>query len=112
VRVCACACEFECECELSKKNEQGRYDRVILNIPPLKNSISYYIYHYLKPKDSQLFVLKDYDKSNSKFLKKYYLQDFGAGEAENLMRNYRQAIPINICDAILFNLKAFPTKFE
>jgi hypothetical protein len=107
-----CSQFYEGNLQLTKINEKGLIVTVFQYIQPLKKSISYYIYHYLKPKDSQLFVLKNYDKSNSKFHKKMYFQDFGAGDADNFMRNYRQATPIVICDAILFNLKAYPPKYE
>lgn len=103
---------YEGNLQFSKINEQGKFETVFKYIQPLKKSISYYIYHYLKPKDSQLFVLKNYDKSNSKFHKKMYFQDFGAGYADNLTRNYRQAIPIDICDAIIYHLTAYPPKYE
>jgi hypothetical protein len=106
-----CSQFYEGNLLLPKKNEQVGYIRDFQYIPPLKKSISYYIYHYLNPKESQLFVLKDYDKSNSKFHKKYYLQDFGAGDADNFNLNYKKAVPSQFCDAILFNLKAYTTKY-
>lgn len=95
---------------LSRKLVSSTLTNVIYKVPILKNSVSNYIFNNWGDADKILIVLENSRSNSRKFNRIMNVQDFGAGDTDNLNMNYRKLRLSKICDAILYHKIAYASK--